>query len=285
MKTSGVAAQGGFTLVETMVAMALSAVLIVMVSSVFLAQNHLYDDVVHRTEVHDDARSVVDLLAGELHPVTGASFVVADSLQLVLEEPLSLGVVCDVQGDRVSAYFPYGSAGLDTTSVTGYGIRAPGGGWTFHTDTWSGMDPLRGNGPRAKCSGIGFDVTGLDADRFVRLRGPGSITTVSVGGSIMLVRELELRFADSTLDPDHVALYRGTYGETLTEFATGLGSEAHFAYRLKGEDTFSSPVSSSDLTDINGIRVEAHAVSGDEGAGLRKYEYRITRDITLRNEE
>lgn len=276
----------GFTLVEATVALLLSTILVLLVWSVFLAQNELYQDVVRRSGVHDDARSVAELVASEVRPTPDGGFVVAEPEQLVLREPLSMGVVCGVQGNRIWTYLPRSSAGLDTASVTGYGVRDSDGTWAFYPDTWNSLADGSGSGVANQCASEGFEITGLDASHFHRLQGPGNTPTPppEAGDAFMLFRDLELRFATSTLDPDHTALYRGTYGETLVEYATGLAPDSGFQYRLRGEDDFSPEITGGDLDEINAVRVTAVAVAGDQGGGLDSYEYRLVRDVPTRNE-
>ena len=265
--------------------MFLSTVLVLMVWSVFLAQNELYEDVVRRSEVHDHARSVVNLVVGEVRPATDGAFVVAGSDQLVLREPLSMGFVCDVQGNRVTVYLPRTSAGLDSVNVTGYGVRDSGGVWRYYADTWSSMSSGSGQSYANTCESVGFDIDGLDASHFHRLDGPGSTPSPrpEIGDALMLVRALELRFADSTLDPGYTALYRGTYGETLVEFATGLSPESSFAYSLENDDAFQAQITGGDLDLVDAVRIIAVAVAAQDAEGLRPYEYELVRDAYVRN--
>lgn len=275
----------GFTLVEAVIAVTLSAVIVVLVSSVFLAQNRFYDDMLRRSGVHDHARSVVELVAGEVRPVTEGGVVLADSLRLVLREPLSVGVVCRVQGSRVSLYLPRAGAGLDTAHVTGYGVRGSEGTWRFYDGSWGSLYDGSGQSVANDCAQVGFETSDVPVSHFVRLRGPGSVPNPrpSPGGGFLLHRELELRFATSDLDPAHRALFRGTSGTTLVEFATGLGADTHFRYRLRGEDDFEPTVSGGDLDRIDAVRILAHAVDGDQGEELDRYDYRLVRDVPIRN--
>ena len=265
--------------------LSLSTVLVLLVWSVFLAQNELYEDVVRRSGVHDKVRSAVVLVASEVRPVTEGGFVVASSDQLVLRAPLSMGFVCRVQGNRIWTYLPRSSAGLDTAHVTGYGVRGSDGTWRYYADTWDNFSNTVGSGVASQCSNIGFDIDGLDVDHFHRLDGPGNTPSPNPqpGDAFMLIRELELRFSDSTLDPEHAALYRGTYGEALVEYATGLAFDSNFQYRLQGETTFSTEVTGSDRDLIDVVRVTVRGVDSEEAGGLDPYDYELVRDIPIRN--
>lgn len=275
--------RGGFTLVEALVALTLSIVLVGLVSSVFIAQSDFYDDVVRRSDLHDDARSVVDVVAGDVRAASQGAFVIAGASQLVMRVPLSVGVICDIQGSAVSTYLPRSRAGLDTASVTGYALRTQGGGWSWSFDDWSSLYNSEGTAIKDDCGGIGMDTNGIPASHFANLSGPGSATNASVGRALMLHREVELRFATSDLDPGQTGLFRGTYGSTLVEVSSGLGSDAGFSYRLKGQSGYASSVSGGSLADINSVRVTVHATDPG-GGGLDPYEYTISRDVPIRNE-
>ena len=56
----------GFTLIETIIALVLSSVVILLVSSTFLVQNNYYSSQTQRTGVHDNARAATELIASEI---------------------------------------------------------------------------------------------------------------------------------------------------------------------------------------------------------------------------
>lgn len=273
----------GFTLVETLVALTLSTVLVGLVTSVFIAQSDFYDDVTRRSDVHSDARTVLDVVTGDVRASSQGAFVIAGPGQLVMRVPVTVGLVCAVSGSTVSTYLPRSGAGLDTASVTGYAFRERDGTWSWAFDSWSSLYDSEGTTIKGDCGGIGMDTTGIPASHFVSLAGPGSSSDATIGAALMLHREIELRFAASGLDPSRTGLFRGTYGSTLVEVASGLGSDAEFSYRLKGQSSYGSSVSGTNLADINAVRVTAHAVAPG-GGGLNPYDYAITRDVPIRNE-
>lgn len=276
--------RSGFTLVEALVALTLSTVLVGLVTSVFIAQSDLYDDVVRRSDAHADARSVVDLMAGDVRGASEGSFVVAASDRMVLRVPVTVGMVCDIQGSGVSTYLPRAEAGLDTASVSGYAFRDAAGEWSYVSDTWNGLYDTSGTGVKDDCGIAGMDTTAIPAAHFVALGGPGSHTYAREGAAILLHRDLELRIGTSVLDPTRVGLFRGTSGTTLVEVASGLGSGSGLEYRVRGDDTFTSSVSGSDLAEIHAVRLTAEAVSPPAGAGLEPFAYRLTRVVPIRNE-
>ncbi|MDX1567701.1 MAG: hypothetical protein R3223_07860 [Longimicrobiales bacterium] len=276
----------GFTLVEALVSLTLSTLLVALVTSVFVAQSDFYDDILRRSQVHADARSVVDVVTGDVRAVTEGTaaeptFLVANSTRMVIYQPLTVGFICDIQGSRVSTYLPRSRAGLDTLSVTGYALQDGDGSWNWSSDDWSGLYDSQGTTIKDDCGTIGMDTTGIPAAHFVSLDGPGSSATV--GEPLMLHRTLDLRLATSGLDPSQIGLYRGTVFSSLVEVASGLGSNAGFSYRLEGQSSYSNTIASGDRDDINAVRVTAHAADAG-GGGLDPYEYTLVRDVPIKNE-
>jgi len=276
--------RGGFTLVEALIALTISTILVGLVTSVFVAQGDLYDDVVRRSEAHADVRSVVDLVAGDVRGGSEGSFVVAAADQMVLRVPVTVGIVCDIQGSAVFTYLPRSGAGLDTASVAGYAFRDAAGVWSYVADTWNGLYNSSGTAVKDECGTAGMDTTAVPAAHFVEMGGPGSHTYARAGAPILLHRDLELRLQASALDASVTGLFRGSYGSPLVEVASGLGASSGFEYRTRGDDTFTSSVSGTDLANIHAVRVTAEAVAPPGGAGLDPLVYERSRVVPIRNE-
>lgn len=265
-------------------ALTISTVLVGLVTSVFIAQSDLYDDVIRRSNAHGNVRSVMELVAGDVRGASEGAFVVATSDRMVLRVPVTVGIVCEIQGSAVSTYLPRSGTGLDTASVTGYAFRGPSGAWSYVADTWSGLYDGSGTAVKDDCGGAGMDTTGIPASHFVDLAGPGSHAYATTGGALLLHRDLELELAPSGLEPSETGVFRGTAGTTLVEVASGLGAASAFEYRLRGEDSFASSVSGTDLAGIHAVRVTVEAVAERGGAGLDPYEYTLSRVLSVRNE-
>ena len=131
-----------------------------------------------------------------------------------------------------------------------------------------------GTGGAATCQGQGADTVGA-YNNFFRLGNLAGIasTTTAVGDVVILYRSLEFEFAQSGLDTTKVALYRGMYGDTLVEFATGMSANARFAYRT-GDTTYAPSVSSGSMSTIDGIRVFAIAEGPAASPSARRCTWR-----------
>lgn len=251
--------------------------------TVFLVQNDFYSHVLLRAQVQESARAVSELVATEVRSVTAGGVLLADSLRTVVLSPVVNAVVCGAELGDVVVHLPGGSAAVDPDEVAGFGYRNVNTGvWTYFALTWSEMEATGGD-PPARCAAQGADTVGASAE-FVRLRNIDEQMgfTPPVGVVLALVRATELRFTSSLLEPGTTALYRGLFGETLVEFATGMASTAHFEYRTGGT-TYAKSVPFGSRESIDAIRVVARALGKGDTSSQREYEFGWAVDIPLAN--
>lgn len=275
------ARSAGFTLLEAIVALTISTVVVLMVMSTFLAQNDFYTQVVRRSEVQETVRSAAEGVLAETRGVTQGGVVVADSLRMVVRVPLAMAAVCAEQGNETYVHLPVPTSEIDSDDVTGIAVRDDAlETWTYYAATWSSV--LRGSGSAAsRCYDEGADTVGArDEYQTLRLSGVAS-PRPEPGEVIMIYHEEEFTYATSELDPATRALFRGPYGGTLTEFATGMSPDAHFRYRI-GNPTYVTSVTGTWLDSIDGIRVMAAGRSRPDPDG-NTYDYDLTVSIPLRN--
>jgi hypothetical protein len=262
-----------------MVALTLSAVIVALVSSVFLTQNNFYRMVVQRSRVQDNLRMVTDMISTEVRGVAGGGVTFADSRRFVVRLPMLMGGVCNPAGGSARMYMP-GYSQMDTLEVAGHATRDAVGTWTYVSEDWTTLHRVDTPLSVAQSCFVdsGADTTGVVPD-FVRVWLP---TSSERGDVIMVFREVEFKIAESELQPNTLAVYRGVTGDTLREFATGITPDTQFNYRLPSGAYFSS-VSVGNLPDISAIRVIASATATDSLGVINSYSYGWTVDIPLRN--
>lgn len=272
---------GGFTLVEAVVALTISTVVVLLVASLFLVQSDYYSWMRDRARIQDAARSVVERVADEARSMPPGAALVADSTRFAFRQPLAFGAVCGFVGGEHAVHVHGGAGDLDTDEIDGVGVRADDGSWSFAAASWAAID-RSGSGAPA-CEAEGADTSGAPSD-FERMADLGSMTGVAteIGSIVVLYAELEFRFQPSTLDPQSWALYRGPFGGSLVEFATGMDSDAHFAYRTGGA-TFASSVTGSDLAEIDGLRIHGAAMGTPTASERGRAEIELVGDVLLRN--
>lgn len=271
----------GFTLVEALVALTISTIVILLVASLFLVQSDYYAWMRDRARIQDAARSVVERVADEVRSMPPGAALLADSTRFAFRQPLAFGVVCGFVGSEHAVHLRGGTAEFETAAVDGVAVRADDGSWSFADASWGTID-ASGAGATA-CASEGADTSGAASD-FVRMSDLGSMTGVAtdVGSVVLLYAELELRFQASTLDPQSSALYRGPYGGSLVEFATGMAPGAHFAYRTGGS-SYSTSATGTDLAQIDGLRVHGAAIGNPTASERGRAEIELVGDVLLRN--
>ncbi len=279
-------ARAGFTLVEALVALVLSSIVVVLVSSVFLVQNRYYATQVQRSGAHDVARAATEFLAREVRSAMAGGVTVAEPDSLVIRSPMVVAAVCGTSSTYAYVQFEGGEAALDQDEVAGVGVYdAAAGSWAFYNEGW-GSGGLDGGTTFAAvgCATNGADTTGAmeefhRIDRLVSLHGsvplPGTLLT--------LFRETTFTIRPSRLAPGVQGLFVGSWGDTLVEYASGLDTTAGFQYLREGQSVYEDQVSSAQLDQIDVIRFIADARRPAPTGGVADIRYGWTVSIPLRN--
>ena len=275
-------ARAGFSLPEALIALTISTVLVMLAGTVFLVQNDYYGHVLLRSQVQENARAMTEMVATEVRSIGAGGFIVADSSRLVIRVPMVTALVCGRQGSDVMVHVPGGLASITTAEVSGFGHLASGT-WSYYDNTWGQLLKTGGN-PRQECSSNGADTVGVSAEffRFDEVSNDTGITAANLlGATLMIYRETELKLDASTLVSGDRALYRGEYGGTLTELATGLSSGAHFEYWTGS--AWSKAVTGATLASITRVRLVAQSQGLGETSQQATYDFGWTVDIPLAN--
>lgn len=253
------ASRGGFTLVETLIALVLSSLVVILVSSTFLVQNRYQSNQVLIAGVQDNARAATDLLARELRSSMRAGILVAGPRTLTVRSPVAVATVCGQSGaffTNVDVHIDGGVARMATEEIAGVAVLDEStGAWDYERATWSFVDGGSG-GSAARCASNGADT--LDAygsfhsvRRLIFLFG---LDIPEVGELVMLFRETTFRIDDSDLEPGVLALFREAYGRDPVEFASGIDTTASFRYRLGGT-TYQDTVDAGSVDEIDAVRL------------------------------
>jgi len=250
----------GFTLVETLIALVLSSIVIILVSTTFLVQNQYQATQVQRAGVHDNVRSATDLLVGELRSSMRDGVVLAGNRTLTVRSPVALATVCGrsgFMGTVVDLHIDGGIADIETGEIAGAALHDPSTNeWWYETVAWSFIDG-GSVGSAARCASNGADTVDATADfhsarRFFLVFDFAS--TPDIGELVMLFRETKFTIRPSDFDSSSLALFRQSYGEPAIEFASGIDTTAHFQYRLGGT-SYQDTVIAGSVGDIDAVRI------------------------------
>lgn len=253
------AARGGFTLIETLIALVLSSLVIILVSSTFLVQNRYQANQVLQAGVHDNARAATDLLARELRSSMRAGILVAGPRTLTVRSPVAVATVCGQSGaffTNIDVHIDGGVSRMATEEIAGVAVLDEStGAWDYERATWSFVDG-GSTGSAARCAGNGADTLNAYGSfhsirRLIFLFG---LDIPDVGELVMLFRETTFRIDDSDLEPGVLALFREPYGRDPVEFASGIDTTASFRYRLGGT-TYQDTVDAGSVGAIDAVRL------------------------------
>lgn len=262
----------------------MSSVLVLLIGTVFLVQSRSYSRQVQRSGAHDNARSVTELVAAEVRNTMRGGVVTARADSLTIRTPMVLAAVCGVSGSFAYVQFEGGEAELDEAEVGGFGVLNSGtGAWSYYNTTWANIDG--GGAPAASsCEVNGADTVGA-RDDFMRLARLGNYhgSVPAAGSIIMIFRQTTFKVKTSAMDPSTLALYRGSYGKTPVEYATGINSASMFSYRRTGTSSYSAPVSGLQLSSIDAIRIGATAKKRATTGSLGDVTYGWSINVPLRN--
>ena len=278
----------GFTLLETLIALVLSSLVIVLVSSTFLAQNRAQATNAALAAAHDNVRAATDVVARELRSSMRDGIAVAGPRTLTVRSPVAVVSVCGRSGffgTNVDVHADGGVPGLAREEIAGVAVLDESSGvWDYETTTWSFIDG-GSFGSAARCAGNGADTLGI-AHEFHSIRRLfflyGLFGVPDVGEVLMLFREVTFRIAPSALEPGTLALFRQPYGGEAVELASGMDSTTAFRYRAGGT-SYQDTVTAGSVGSVDGVRLIVNARRSTGAGPDAEVVFGVTTNLLLRN--
>lgn len=270
--------RAGMSLLEMIVVLVLAGIIGTAALTLFSSQNRLNSAMTSLGEAQENARSAVATFATELRPVAHGGVVSATSGRMILRVPLSLGIVCDVQGDHVSIYLVDGHQ-IEDEEVDGVALRGSDATWTYTAVSGGIAAYHTATDAMQRCAAAGAETTGVSAD-YSSYHVPGmqsgaaDFGPVQPGQVLQFFQQREYEIGTSDLDGDRRALKRDGI-----DLAQGLARTARFEYRVDG--AWRSSATGADLDDVTAIRFTADVVS--DGAASGEPSFSLVREIPLRN--
>lgn len=268
------AGEGGFTLVEILVALVVAGILAGSVVMLLIRQNEFYgqnDEVIFAKQ---SARAAADLISSELRMASPGDIQTADAQEVELRFDVLQAVVCGTSGSDVYLYVYQETDNANLPSGRGTTYSNP------YSSTWAspyaGFDGsgTQSSTARTECIDSGAPDTGAD-DRYRTADWSGK-TLPDKGAVVRLFGTLTYTIEASSFS-DGLAIKRNSQ-ELVSPFADG----ARFVYLDASGTALSTPVGSSELDDIRRVRLEATAVG--DGSDRWNVERDLQFDIPLRNE-
>lgn len=271
--------EGGFTLVEALVALTISGILASGLISLLIGQSRFYDRTDDQMTAEQVAQATFDMLSAELRMASTTDLIAATADSVTFRFDLARGVVCDSTASDEATIYVYDrttNAGL-TSSLVGIAVSGPYEEEFEYEDSWNPTPTATGGSPKADCVAAGTPATGADAD-YMRITGWSARFTDGVPERGALVRGyggLTYRFGASTFFTTRTALWRGTQ-----ELVGPFDDSAAFAYVLT-DGSVQSSVTGAALDSVAAVRVTATATG--EGNNPYNVSRAISFDVPFRN--
>ena len=250
-------AEGGFTLIEVLIALTISGIIAAALVSLLVGQSRFYNRTDHQLNAEQVAQATFDLLSTELRMATGSDLLAAESDSLALRFDVLQAIVCDPVSSSAAAIYVFdrsANAGL-AGSFVGIAVSGPYEANFAYADNWNPTPTATGSGPQSDCVAAGVPGTGSTSD-YLEISGWTSQfgTVPERGALVRAYGKLSYHIAASTFLPSGWAVWRGNQ-ELVGPFESG----AAFAY-VRSDGSVVSSVSSSDFDDVVAVKLTAAAV-------------------------
>jgi prepilin-type N-terminal cleavage/methylation domain-containing protein len=207
--------RAGFTLVEVLIALTLTAVLGAAVTGAFVSQSRFFDRQEKVGAARNVSRSAINIIMSELRMVERSGGVTAaTNSAITLRVPYAMGLYCNLNvGTMRISRLPADSAQLASAVYSGYAFRTSASTYTYVPGT---LPPTPGTAGSCTASGV------------TELAGGGVMnvplgTPLTVATPVFLYQLVTYEFKASTMVPGRIGLYRRVVGaeeELLAPFDT-----------------------------------------------------------------
>lgn len=219
--------RAGFTLIEVIVALVLTAVIGAAITSVFITQSKFYDQQEKVGFARGVSRGAMNMMMTELRMLDRDSGVVsATSTSITVRAPYALGLACTSSPDFVISVIPGDT--LMEVKASGYAYRQLNGRYHYVKNTAA---PATGTNPDVNaCSGANVGmIPAAQGGRVLRLT-PTPPSVVPAGTPVLLYQVVTYEFKESVEIPGRLALWREVEDQPAEELVAPFASTAGFRF-------------------------------------------------------
>lgn len=213
----------GFTLVELMIVMVISALVGTAITKLFVSQAQFFDRQAQSRESRTVSRSALNVLMSDLRMVETTNGVVeASSTRLVVRVPYAFGMVCvSTLAATTVSRLPLDESFYPAEVFGGYAWLAKNGTYTY---VEAGGLPV----PGATATCDGESITTLAGGTVLTLV-PGTVGAPP-GALVFMYQTVTYEFGESVDVPGRRALWRTVAGGVNEELIAPFGDEARFRF-------------------------------------------------------
>ena len=266
----------GFTLVELMIVMVISALVGTAIVKLFVSQAQFFDRQAQSRESRAVSRGALNVLMSDLRMVETSNGVTnADPTTLVVRVPYAFGVVCTstLVASTISR-LPLDESFYPADVFAGYAWLDANGIYTYVE-----ANALPAPGAAATCAAE--SITTL-AGGTVLLLTPGTAGAIP-GTLVFMYQTVTYQFADSKDVPGRIALWRMVEGGAQEELIAPFGDDARFRFFVNNQpDAQDAAPGAGD--ELRGVELVLPGASERRAVGAKAYaENDLTTAVFFKN--
>ena len=245
--------RAGFTLVEMLVALTLTAVLGATITGAFVSQSRFFDRQEKVGAARSVARAGTSMLLSDLRMLEGTQGIVsASASSITVNVPYALGLACSFNSGKLRiSRLPVDSLVLASAAYSGWAYRNGNSGYIYPTPA----------GPPTNVGGTCPPITVIADGQVMEI--PGAVS-VPAGTPVLLYQTITYAFKASTSVSGRLGLFR-KYEDGVTlpieeEIAAPFGPGAGFRFFVDHTGVAQTAVPSP-LNSITGVEIALDGLS------------------------
>lgn len=246
--------RAGFSLVEVLIALVLTAIIGAAVTNVFINQSRFYDAQEKTSSARSVSRAATNMLLTELRAVETTGGVIAAAADAItVRAPVALGVVCGSVFTTIHvSLLPVDSAVYAQAATTGFAGYAWRTSATDYDYDDTGAQP--GNGSAAVCDAAGIKMFTGAGERGRVITVPTVGTAPPPTAALMLYQRVTYTFAPSVIVPGARGLWRQAGNGVAEELAAPFDETARFRF-YPVNSAVAQDLAPATLADLRGIEL------------------------------
>ena len=239
----------GFSLAETLVALAIMGVIGVALTRLMVSQSQFFNEQSSQMNARSVSRSATSMVIQELRMLdVGGGVVAASRDSMTIRVPYRMGVVCATSGNTTVSLLPVDSSMNATAGFSGYAWRDS----TTGVYTYQETGTTTGSGSASTCT-TNY-VTTLSGGTVLAV-APAAPSNATPGTPIFLFQRVTYSFKASTSVPGTIGLFRRVVANnTEEELVAPFDTAAKFRFFDLNSATAQDAVPSP-LNNMRGVEL------------------------------
>jgi prepilin-type N-terminal cleavage/methylation domain-containing protein len=270
--------RAGFTLVELLIALTLTAIIGTAVTGVFITQSRFFDHQEKTSFARGVSRSAMNIIISEMRMLErGTGVVSASSRQITINAPYAIAMSCGTGGGGlIVSQIPADTFMSREAGYSGYAYRTGAGAYTYVPGN---IKPT--GGQASTCTTARVRVLPTDSGgRVLRLQPQ---TNLPPGTPVLMYQQVTYEFKNSVQVPGRVALWRSFDAVPLDEeLVAPFDTTASFRFYVNDSPLPQTAVPGA-LGSITGIQLILDGLSERPMAGGQRQRVAMKTSVFFKN--